>query len=93
MTLQNNKDNSVNKTDTQIVSTAVIIGLKDKVINIIDGLEKMQQKYGKNKRAQNAIKTMQKFVNCHLTCPTIMDKYNSVIQLMKEYAGNVTDNR
>ena len=74
-----------------VVDLSVIIGLKEKVSVILTGIKKLQSKYGKTKKSKKAIKTMESFLRCHLTCPTIMDKYYEVAKLMKEYAEDASN--
>ena len=70
-----------------------ILVLKAQVQKVYDHLVKLQKRFKKTKKSKNALKVMEKFLNCHLSCPTILQKYEDVVSLMEEYAKDVDNIR
>lgn len=68
----------------------IIIDCKKRVASIIVGLKSLEKHVKKTKRSRAAIRTMEDFVKCNLSSPSIMSKYEAVIHLLEAYA-NVKD--
>lgn len=75
------------------LNTKSILVLKTQVQKVYDHLVKLQKKFKKTKKSNKALKLMEKFLNCHLSCPTILQKYEDVVSLMEEYAKDVDNIR
>ena len=71
-------------TDAQL---QVIVDCKHKVESVIKFIEQLEKIQGSNKQSRNAKKTMQKFLNCHITNPAIYKRYQEVMILMEKYAN------
>ena len=67
------------------IEKAAIIALKIKVSNILESFEKFKPLGKATKKGKKVIKLMQGFVRCNLSAPTIIDKYNSIVNLLKDF--------
>ena len=86
------KDFKQEQTDVKPqVPANVIMELKAQVEQVYNYLVTMSKKVKKTKKSIKALKVMSKFLNCHLDCPTIYDKYVAVMDLMREYANEVKE--
>ena len=68
----------------------VILDAKKRVESVIEFIQKLEKIQGSNKQSRQAIKTMQKFLNCYITNPAIYKRYQEVMLLMEKYANTTT---
>ena len=66
----------------------VILDAKQKVQIVIVFIKQLEKINGSNKQSRQAIKTMEKFLNCHITNPAIYKRYQEITLLMEKYAYN-----
>lgn len=69
----------------EIIKKATIIALKIKVNNILESFKKFKSLGKQTKQGKKAIKLMEEFVRCNLSAPSIEEKYNKVLDLLKEF--------
>lgn len=65
----------------------IIIDAKNRVAQVIELLKRLEKTQGSNKKSKQAIKTMQKFLNCYITSPAIYKRYQEVMILLEKYAN------
>lgn len=65
----------------------ILLDCKKKVETVIKFIEDLEKVQGSNKQSKQAKKTMQKFLNCHITNPAIYKRYQEVMILMERYAN------
>ena len=62
---------------------------KKKVEAVMGFIRQLEKSQGSNKKSKTALKTMQKFLNCHVSNPAIVKRYQEVMILMEKYANGV----
>ena len=67
----------------------VILDLKKKVEAVMGFIRQLEKSQDSNKKSKTALKTMQKFLNCHVSNPAILKRYQEVMILMEKYANGV----
>jgi len=60
---------------------------KTRVQAIVNGLKKLEKKTKKTKKSRRAVKIMEDFIKCNITSPAIVDKYERVVEELKQYSS------